>query len=521
MRRYVVATSGHGVTNRDLRRTANSLVDSTERPRNWIVIDSTATQEKVTRMRRLRTSTVVVARDELPIPEDAWIVFLRAGDALAHDALVAINEFLDAHPACDYLYGDSHHGKASRFDEPSEVMRPGWSPERLRSQCYVGSMLCVRAALVTQCGGVAALTRAHEHDRALRLAEVAQSPQRIAHVLYTSDHDHLMPSASLDAVREHCARTGVTADVTIGRSADRVRVRRIPAAPRSISVIVPTRGTTETIRGRQTVLAAHAIETLISRSTFQNFDVVVVFDADTPNDAREAIIAAGHGRITSVEYDAEFNFADKVNRGVLASTGDYVLLLNDDTEIITPDALETLVGLLEDLDVAMAGPMLLYEDGKIQSAGHVLNPIPYDLYRHRSPDHVGAQNMLRVQREVSGVIAACALIRRSVFMDVGGMCTKFPSNYNDVDFALKVQSLGHRVVWTPHARFYHFESQTRSPLLKSFEVETIGARWRDKLDDDPYFNPCLERYVSVWKRNSIGQRSLLDALGPTAPIDSK
>ena len=82
MRRYVVATSGLGVTNRDLRRTANSLVDSTERPRNWIVVDSTAAQEKVTRMRRLRTSTVVVARDELPIPEDAWIVFLRAGDAL-------------------------------------------------------------------------------------------------------------------------------------------------------------------------------------------------------------------------------------------------------------------------------------------------------------------------------------------------------------------------------------------------------------------------------------------------------
>ncbi|NCZ93288.1 MAG: glycosyltransferase [Actinobacteria bacterium] len=157
------------------------------------------------------------------------------------------------------------------------------------------------------------------------------------------------------------------------------------------------------------------METLIARSTFQNFDVVVVFDADTPTAAREAIIAAGHGRITPAEYDAEFNFADKVNRGVLASTGEYVLLLNDDTEIITPDALDTLVGLLEDPGVAMAGPLLLYEDGKIQSAGHVLNPIPYDLYRHRSPDHVGAQNLLRVQREVSGVIAACALIRRSVF----------------------------------------------------------------------------------------------------------
>jgi GT2 family glycosyltransferase len=521
VRRFVVATSGAGVTTRELRRTANSLVASSARPRNWIVVDSSVAQEKVTRMRSLRTAAIVVSRDELPIPEDAWVVFLRAGDALAGDALETINAFLDAHPECEFLYGDSHHGKASQFDEPSEVMRPGWSPERLRSHCYIGSLLCVRADVVARCGGVASLARSHEHDRALRLSEVARGHERLAHLLYYSDQAHLMPTASLDAVREHCARTSVTADVTIDRSVDVVRVRRIPSTPRAISVIVPTRGTTETIRGRETVLAAHAIETLIARSTFQNFDVVVVFDADTPTAAREAIIAAGHGRITPVEYDAEFNFADKVNRGVLASTGEYVLLLNDDTEIITPDALDTLVGLLEDPGVAMAGPLLLYEDGKIQSAGHVLNPIPYDLYRHRSPDHVGAQNLLRVQREVSGVIAACALIRRSVFMDVGGMCTKFPSNYNDVDFALKVQSLGHRVVWTPHARFYHFESQTRSPLLRSFEVETIGARWRDKLDDDPYFNPRLERYVSVWKRNSIGQRSLLDALGPTAPIISK
>jgi GT2 family glycosyltransferase len=101
------------------------------------------------------------------------------------------------------------------------------------------------------------------------------------------------------------------------------------------------------------------------------------------------------------------------------------------------------------------------------------------------------------------------------------LCTDFPSNYNDVDFGLKVQELGYRVVFTPHAQFFHFESQTRSPRLQTFEVAKIGARWRDKLDNDPYFNPHLERYVSMWKQNLIGQRSLLDALGPTAPIASK
>jgi GT2 family glycosyltransferase len=113
------------------------------------------------------------------------------------------------------------------------------------------------------------------------------------------------------------------------------------------------------------------------------------------------------------------------------------------------------------------------------------------------------------------------LVRRSVFDEVGGLCTLFPFNYNDVDFGLKIQDAGYRVVWTPHAQFHHFESKTRTPKLQTFEVATIGARWRDKLEDDPYFNPHLERYIDIWKENVMGQRSVLDALGPTAPIASK
>lgn len=286
-------------------------------------------------------------------------------------------------------------------------------------------------------------------------------------------------------------------------------------------MIIPTRGTIESVHGTTKVLAAHAIESLLERSTYTNFEIIVVADDSTPEESRQAIALVGGNRVRFVEFSRPFNFAEKINLGVVASESELVLLLNDDTEIITPDALHTMVGILADPSVAMVGPMLLYEDGTIQSAGHILNPVPYDLYRGRSLSFTGAQYLLRVQREVSGVIAACALIRRNVFEEVGGLCTDFPSNYNDVDFGLKTQELGYRVVFTPHAQFFHFESQTRSPRLQTFEVAKIGARWRDKLDDDPYFNPRLERYVSIWKQNLIGQRSLLDALGPTAPIASK
>jgi len=198
-----------------------------------------------------------------------------------------------------------------------------------------------------------------------------------------------------------------------------------------------------------------------------------------------------------------------------------VLLLNDDTELDAPDAIETMVGHLEDPGVGAVGPYLRFEDGTIQSAGHAFNPEPFDLYRARPIGTAGPQNLLRVAREVSSVIAACMLVRRSVFDEVGGLCTRFPANWNDVDFCCKVRRAGHRIVVTPHATVTHFESKTRVARLVEEEVARLGERWGSWLDDDPYFHPRLQRYVNVWKADSTSQRSMDEALGPTAPISAK
>lgn len=515
----VVTDSSHASAD-DLKRTAQSILYSALQPTHWIVAHTRLEHERVTRMRDLRRTGIIVARDDIPLPDNAVVVFVRAGDELLPEALATIVNAFDVAPTMNVAYGDSLCTPARRFEHDIEVRRPQWSPERLRSHNYIGSLIATRLNVTTRAGGIALLAAAHEHDRALRLCEVA-APVRISELLYRCPTARLMPETSVDAVREHCARTGIAADISHDPRLGPVRVQRHIATTKRISVIMPTRGTTGEVGGRAVVLGAHALQTLRARSTYPTIEIVVVFDHDTPAEARTAIMAAAGAETRAVDYDKPFNFADKVNLGALCSTGEYLLFLNDDTEMVTPDALETLAGLLEDPTVAMAGPMLLYEDGLIQSAGHLLNPVPYDLYRHRSPEHTGAQHLLRVQREVSGVIAAFALVRRSAFEDAGGLCIKFPSNYNDVDFSLKLQELGYRVLWTPHASVLHFESQTRSPLLKDFEVTTIGARWRDKLDDDPYSNPHLERYQSIWKQNVIGQESVSVALGPTAPIASK
>ena len=521
MNSCIVVTSAHGCSSKDLLKTAQSLAASSNRPTHWVVVGGSFNLKKFSRHRSMKKTTMVITDDpsnpELSL-QSSTVMFLRAGDILAPDALSLVAQQADQH---DLIYGDSAHGRARKFEEPSKARRPQWSPERLRSHNYVGDLLAASQSVVAAAGGISMLATLHEHDRSLRLFEVCKTPHRIAHVLYHSSQERMVPTASLDAVQQHCERNGIDAVCTIDEKMQSVRVKRRLRSQPKISVIVPTRGTTETLKGNEVVLAAHAIKTLIDNSTYQNFDVIAVLDSVTPDEGRLAIQAAGGSRLKIVDYDRPFNFAEKINLGAVCSDADLLLLLNDDTEIITPDALETLVGILEDQTVGMVGPMLLYEDMTIQSAGHILNPVPFDLYRERELTCTGAQHLLQVQREASGLIAACVLVRRSVFDEVGGLCTLFPFNYNDVDFGLKIQDAGYRVVWTPHAQFHHFESKTRTPKLQTFEVATIGARWRDKLEDDPYFNPHLERYIDIWKENVMGQRSVLDALGPTAPIASK
>jgi GT2 family glycosyltransferase len=265
----------------------------------------------------------------------------------------------------------------------------------------------------------------------------------------------------------------------------------------------------------------NAVRTLVERSTYQNLEFVVVADTPTPAEVRAELSAIGGDRLLIVDYDKAFNFAAKNNIGVAHSSGEFILLLNDDTEVITPDALETMLAMFNDDNVGIVGPMLYFEDGTIQSAGHVFTPDPTDMYRLHPAATRGAHNYVRVQREASSVIAACLLTPRSVFDKVGGLSTQFPGNWNDIDFALKVQQVGYSVIFTPHAKFFHFESKTRVALRIESEVSKLGNRWGDILDDDPYFNPRLQRFINLWRSDLHTERSYEEALGPTAPISSK
>jgi len=296
---YAVSINADKAVAKDLKRTLKSLQGSEATPLRVVIVNLALQLQAVAKKSGLGSRNVEVATQSMP---GDHIIFMRCGDALTPNTIAFLNEFIGNHPDHGMIYGDSAHGSVSRWDEPTQVRRPQWSPERLRSHCYVGELVVAPTQLVEQAGGLAALATMHPHDRALRLAELGAAPLRIAEILYTSDQRHLQPTCSVDAVREHCARTNIAANLVLDEHLPVVRVRRtISAAPR-ISVIIPTRGTSEVIHGERKVLAAHAIETLISRSTYTNFEIVVVADEPTPSEARHAIARAGGDKVRFVEF---------------------------------------------------------------------------------------------------------------------------------------------------------------------------------------------------------------------------
>ncbi|MEI2653991.1 MAG: hypothetical protein V9G12_17920 [Microthrixaceae bacterium] len=158
--------------------------------------------------------------------------------------------------------------------------------------------------------------------------------------------------------------------------------------------------------------------------------------------------------------------------------------------MITADWLDTLVGFLRESDVGAAGCHLLFEDGRLQHGGHVhLNGAPGHLMFGQAPDSLKNRLALWLDREVAGVTAACLLTRASTFAEVGGFSPEFPNNYNDVDFSLKLRAAGYRIVVTPHARLYHFESISRDATVTDLEMRRLQDRWYPELRRDPYYNP--------------------------------
>jgi GT2 family glycosyltransferase len=229
------------------------------------------------------------------------------------------------------------------------------------------------------------------------------------------------------------------------------------------------------------------MRSIFARSTYPNYEIVLVHDTVEILDIDlEALVS--DDRVTTIWYSKPFDFSEKCNIGVSHSSGEIVILLNDDTEIFSEDWIETLVGYLEDKDAAAVGPLTMLEDGRMQSAGHSNDPAVHNIAGGESIQSTGPFRSRLVTREISGVTGACMAIRRDVYFELGGYSRAFPHSYNDVDFAFKALEQNYRIIWTPLAKIWHFESLSRNPEVRAEEFHLLHRRWGRYFGQDRFSN---------------------------------
>lgn len=413
----------------------------------------------------------------------AFLFIIRSG-AVTPELLPHVVGFFDRFGDVDFAYGDSvtevGHG----------LLRPMFSPIRLRSSDYLGPVVAGRREAIQALGFRPRARRAQVLDLVLRAEFEGRRVALVPEVLATEDlsrEDFADTSeAQYRVVEEHLAREGVSATV------ERVQpfLRRVHydiVDEPLVSVVIPTRGGSARIGGTDRVLVTEAVRGIVERSTYQHLEFVIVADAETPDSVITDLEELCGDRLRLVLWDAPFNFSGKMNRGAVAARGEYLLLLNDDVEIVTDDWIETLLGLAQQRGVGIVGAQLYFEDSTVQHAGQIYTG---GVAGHAAFGWPGGRDdsikSMLVDHEVSGVTAACALLRRDVYFEVGGFTLALPGNYNDVDLNMKVRQTGRSAVFSPWARLYHFESKSRDPKILESDLQTLQSRWSRRMQVELY-----------------------------------
>ncbi len=456
--------------------------------------------------RRAENGGIVAAsNDALAMARGEFLALLDHDDELHPDALLQVERALRAEPEADYAYTDEDKiDRAGRHSGP--FFKPDWSPERMRTQMYSCHLSVFRRSLVEAVGGFdPELEGSQDWDLVLKATERARAVVHVPRILYhwrmlegsTAGSDEAAKPWAFDAgtraVQAHLERIGMQARCT--RDLDDRGVYHLDpelSAEPLVSIVIPTAGQAREVRYESVVLISHCLRSIVESSTYENYELVVVFDAPAEPALLEELREIGGERLRLVSYEKPFSYSDKVNAGAAEARGEHLLLLNDDIEVATPNWIERMVMYSELEGVGAVGGRLVLQDERLQHVGvRFQNGLPGHHYWGFRGDFRGYANTVRVANNCLAVTAACLMTRRELFEQLGGLSEQFPVNYNDVDYCLRLRQLGRRTVYDPDLKMFHFESSSRSSAVEDWEKRLFAEMWLPFTDPDPYSNPQL------------------------------
>ena len=432
---------------------------------------------------------------------------------LDHDDLLhpcALYEYMKAicGQEADFLYSDENTFHKTPKDAYFPHHKPDYAPDTLRSYNYICHFTAFRRSLMEKAGGGfrKAFDGSQDYDLILRLTEKAEHIVHIPMILYywrghensTGGNIGAKPyifAAAKKALNEHLTRIGLKGEALDSRLPSTYRIRYEIEGKPLISILIPNMDHISDLQ--------KCIDSIRDRSSYDNWEIVVI-----ENNSREEQTFRYYKelerdrRIRIVTWDGgEFNYSAINNYGAREARGEYLLLLNNDVEVITPDWMEQMLMFAQRPDVGATGAMLYYPDETVQHAGVILGVGGVGGHAHKffPRGDGGYVSRLSIAQNLTAVTAACMLLRRDVWKQVGGMDEGFRVAFNDVDFCMRIRQAGYLIVWTPYAELYHYESKSRgeedNPEKQARfkgEIDRFTERWQAELDaGDPYYNPNL------------------------------
>lgn len=471
--------------------------------------------EKLTR----KDQRIKVVRHEAPLRISAntnaaiaaatgdFLVFADHDDLLTEDALYECAKALQGQPETDLLYSDedkiSMNGR--RYFEPH--FKSDYNPDLLCSMNYFCHLVVVRRSLTVQTGLLnEEFDGAQDYDFVLRFVEHTDKIVHIPKVLYhwrahensTSENPQskwYAFEAGLHAIQAHYDRRKLPAKVEFGEYPGLYKTVWEWKEQPLISILIPNKDHIDDLD--------KCIRSIEEKSEYRNYEYIII-ENNSDNDATFEYykrLEAENEKAHVVYWDGEFNFSAINNFGAKHAKGEYLLLLNNDTEIIHPDCLWQLLGYCMREEVGAVGARLYYEDGSIQHAGVVLGfgGIAGHTFIGFPHEANGYFSRIICAQDYSAVTAACMMTKKSVYEQVGGLTEELVVAFNDIDYCMKVREIGKLVVYNPYAQLYHYESKSRgledSPEKQERyyrEMKYFVTKWKECLDNgDPYYNPNL------------------------------
>ena len=442
----------------------------------------------------------------LQMAKGDYIVFADHDDTLTPDALYENMRVLMRHPDAELIYSDEDLTDAEgRPYDPH--FKPDYNPEYLCSINYICHLVVVKRSLLKKAGPLnAACDGAQDYDFILRCTEHTDKIFHIPKVLYhwrshsgstagNEDNKMYAIEAGKRALEEHYRRQGRKASVEYTGHTVVFRSKFEVEGNPKISILIPSKDHTEDLK--------KCVESIMEKSTYENKEIIII-----ENNSEEEqtfrfyrVLEKRYPQVKVVYYKGDFNYSAINNFGARAATGDFLLLLNNDTEVISGDWLEWMAGYCQQEGVACAGAKLLYPDDTIQHAGVVIGigGIAGHICTGAPKEDTGYMRRLVSAQAISAVTGACLMVRSEVYHQIGGLDESFAVAFNDVDFCLRVQKAGYRVVFLPDVLLHHFESKSRGyettpEKKKRFqgEIDRFRSRYEKLLrEGDPYYNPNL------------------------------